>query len=106
MDRQEYLRRADACLERVAAWLEAFDPDEVDYSTSDGVLAMEFADGQRFVLNRQAAANQMWFAAGASAWHYDWSAERGAWVDDRDGHALDANVAEQVSRKLGRDVRI
>ena len=102
MDKQEYVRLADGCLERVAVWLEGFDPDELDYSTSDGVVTLEFADGSRFVLNRQAGANQMWFAAGARAWHYDW--DGGAWRDDRDGHELFANIASCVGDKLGRPV--
>ena len=106
MDSHEYHRLADACLERVADWLEDFDPDEVDYNTTDGVVTLEFSDGQRFVLNRQAAANQMWFAAGARAWHYDWDADAAAWKDDRDQHELFARVAEVVSDKIGRKVSI
>lgn len=106
MDAQEYLKRADACLDRVAGWLEDFDPDEVDYSTTDGVVTLEFADGQRFVLNRQAGANQMWFAAGARAWHYDWDDGSSSWKDDRDGHDLFARVGEAVSEKLGRTVAL
>jgi len=106
MDAQEYLRSADACLDRVAAWLEDFDPDEVDYATTDGVVTLEFPDGVRYVLNRQAAASQMWFAAGARAWHYDWDAARGTWVDDRDGHDLYARIAEVVSSKIGRAVSL
>lgn len=104
MDRSLYLRRADECLERVAAWLERFDPDEVDFSTTDGVVTIEFADRARFVLNRQTAADQMWFAAGARAYHYEWNDERGAWCDDRDGHELLAKIAEAVSGKIGRNV--
>jgi iron donor protein CyaY len=104
MDDKEYVQLADQCLDRVARWLEAFDPDEVDYATADGVLKLEFGDGQVFVLNRQAGAHQMWFAAGARAWHYDWNGS--AWIDDRDGHDLYENVAQQVSDKLGRAVRV
>ena len=106
MERQEYLRLADDCLDRFADWLEDFDPDEVDFSTSDGVLTIEFPDGVRYVLNRQAAADQMWFAAGDRAWHYDWSAEASEWRDDRDGHELAGRVAECVGKKLGRDVAL
>ena len=47
MDPQEYQRRAEACLQRVVAWLENFDPDELDYSTGDGKVTFEFADGMR-----------------------------------------------------------
>jgi CyaY protein len=105
MDKQHYAQLADACLEHVAAWLEAFDPDELDYSTSDGVVSLVFADGTRYVLNRQAAASQMWFAAGARAWHYRWDESAQAWVDDRDGHRLLDNLAAVVSKKLGRPVK-
>ncbi len=106
MDSREFLRRADECLERVARWLEQFDPDELDYATSDGVVTLEFADKRRYVLNRQTAADQMWFAAGARAWHYDWDERKKTWVDDRDGHELFARVAEVVSEKLGRAVAL
>jgi|SRR6185295_17992694 iron donor protein CyaY len=105
MDKQEYLKLADGCLERVAKWLEGFDPDELDFATSDGVVTFEFPDKMRYVLNRQAGANQMWFAAGARAWHYDWDAKRGQWIDDRDGHELTDNLFRVVSEKLGRSVR-
>jgi CyaY protein len=104
MDPHDYRHEAERCLERAARWLEVFDPDEVDYATSDGVLRLEFADGTSFVLNRQAGANQIWYAAGARAWHYDWDPSAGRWVDDRDGHELFANLARTVAEKLGREV--
>jgi CyaY protein len=106
VDRQRYLRLADQCLGRVAGWLEGFDPDELDYATTDGVVTLSFRDGARYVLNRQSAASQMWFAAGARAWHYGWDEEKQAWVDDRDGHLLEAKIAETVSAKLGREVQL
>lgn len=104
MDAREFHKQADECLARVARWLEGFDPDELDYAQSDGVVTLAFADGKRFVLNRQSAANQMWFAAGARAWHYRWDAARGAWLDEKDGHELLGQVARSISEKLGRTV--
>ena len=104
IDAQEFAHHADTCLERVARWLEGFDPDEVDYSQGDGKLQIEFPDGVRFVLNRQGAARQMWFAAIDRAWHYDWDAARATWVDDKDGHDLATRLAEVTSAKLGRPV--
>lgn len=104
MDRSEFLRLADECLDRVADWLEAFDPDEVDFTASDGVLKIEFPDGVTYVLNRQTAADQMWFAAGARAWHFD--RVDGAWKDDKEGALLAARISETVSAKLGRSVEL
>ena len=106
MDTQEFERIADTCIEKVADWLEGFDPDEVDYSTADGVISLEFPDGIKFIMNRQAGNHQMWYAAGVRAWHYDWEAARGLWIDDRDGHELFENVGRTVSKKIGREVGI
>ncbi len=106
MDDPRYRLLADECLEQVRVWLEDLDPDEVDYADSDGVLTLEFADRQRYVLNRQAGAHQMWFAAGTRAWHYNWDEAAGRWVDDRDGHDLLNRIAGCVSEKLGREISI
>lgn len=104
MDKPRFEKLADDCLEQVAAWLEDFDPDELDFTPADGVITLEFADGARFVLNRQTAACQMWFAAGARAWHFDWKEERAAWIDDKEGADLLRRIEEVVSEKLGRAV--
>lgn len=106
METQEFLLRADACLEAVAQWLESFDPDELDFSATDGVVKLEFASGTPFVLNRQTAAHQMWFAAGASAWHYDWDATSETWRSDKDGHELLEQIGQRVSERLGRAVTL
>lgn len=100
MDSNSYLSRVDAALNRAADWLEGFDPDEVDFSTSDGVVTIEFPDGTKYVLNRQRAAEQIWFAAGAEAWHYNFDAEHGEWRDAKDGHELFANMEARVKKKL------
>jgi CyaY protein len=106
VDKQNYRRLADQCLERVTRAVADFDPDEVDYAASDGVLKIVFPDRPPYVLNRQEAVQQMWFAAGARAWHYGWDPARATWVDDRDRHDLFENVARLLAEKLGRPVKI
>jgi iron-sulfur cluster assembly protein CyaY len=102
MDQQEFLKQSDQCLAAVAKWLETLDPDEVDYVTGDGVVTLEFPDGGKFILSRQAATSQIWLAAGARAWHYNRADAR--WVDDRDGHDLYARLAEVVAERVGHPV--
>lgn len=102
MDEREFLEAAAACIDRAGRWLD--DLEELDVTAGDGLVTIEFDDGARFVLNRQAAAKQMWLAAGARAWHYRWDAARGAWVDDRDGHELFDNLRAVVADKLGQPV--
>jgi CyaY protein len=102
MTEQEYQNRAAACLMRVARWVDEVNDDGLDVNTSDGLVALEFDDGVKYVLNRQSGNQQMWFAAGVRAWHYDWNGT--AWVDDRDGHPLESRIVEVVSAKLGHAV--
>jgi CyaY protein len=106
MERSTFLRLADDAIRRVEDWLENFDPDEVDFTAADGVLKIEFADGPTFVMNRQTATEQMWYAAGVRAWHYDRDEGKSEWLCDRDGHELFARIAETVSETLGRQVAI
>ena len=102
MTEQEYYERAAAFLARVARWVDAVNDDGLDVTTSDGLVALEFDDGTKYVLNRQSGNHQMWFAAGARAWHYDWKDD--AWLDDRDRHRLEDRIVEVVRTKLGRQV--
>ncbi len=103
-EKKDFAARADACLARIARWLENFDPDEADYSTGDGVVTIEFPDGTRFIISRQSATAQIWLAAGAHGWHYNRNAAKDRWVDDKDGHDLYDRLAEAMAEKLGRPV--
>jgi CyaY protein len=100
METNEYARAAEACLERIANWLA--DMEDLDLTTRDGLIQIEFDDGARYVVNRQGAARQMWLAAGARAWHYDLDPASGDWLDDRDRHRLQDRLVELVSAKVGR----
>ena len=102
MTEQEFQTEAARYLGRVARWVDRVNDDALDVTASDGIVALEFDDGTKYVLNRQSGNHQMWFAAGARAWHYDWDGR--TWVDDRDGHRLDDRVVEVVRAKLGKAV--
>jgi CyaY protein len=102
MTEQDYYERAATFLTQVARWVDRVDDDGLDVATQDGLVALEFDDGTKYVLNRQSGNHQMWFAAGARAWHYNWNGE--GWVDDRDGHRLEDRIVEVVRAKLGRTV--
>ncbi len=104
-DPARFSHAADECLERVTQWLEEFDPDELDYTSADGVLKLEFADGGVFVLNRHTAAQQMWLAAAGKAWHYEVDPE-GQWTDTKGGMPLYEQLCTSISTKLGRTVNL
>jgi CyaY protein len=95
----EFVVLADRALADVEARLDASGAD-LDYSTvSDGVLEIEFADGEKIVVNRHAATREIWVAGRAGAFHFRW--ERDAWRDTRDGRDLMAVLSELVSVPMG-----
>jgi CyaY protein len=104
MDDNEFRERSDTTLTKVAKWLERLDPDEVDYTTADGVVTIEFVGGAKFILSRQAQMKQMWLAAGSHGYHYSWDGARGLWLDDKDGHELFPRLAETISEEVGHQV--
>ena len=102
MDAAEFHRVIDTTLERVVRTLQTL--DDLDFTASDGLVTLEFDDGARYVINRQSGNHQLWLAAGARAWHYDWDPAAGTWRDDRDGHDVWVRLRALVGEKLGRDV--
>ena len=104
-DDQAFGRAADAFMVRLFTRLQDEDPDELDCDLAMGVLSMEFADHKKCILNRQSAAQQIWLAEGASAWHFAQDAA-GDWVDTKGrGNLIDV-LGEVLSRRLGRKVEL
>jgi frataxin-like iron-binding protein CyaY len=101
MDRSTYLKLADECL---CAWRSSVSPSILTRwtSTTDGVVTLS-PRRRRYVLNRQAAADQM--RSRRARVHYGWDADKKSWVDDRDGHDLyvrqRSRVAEDRSQSDG-----
>lgn len=81
------------------------DPDEVELSTSDGVLRLELRDGTKVVINSHRAARQIWMAAIASAWHFD-PGDDGRWRAARSGEELRATLGKLIRDRIGLEVRL
>ncbi len=76
------------------------DPDEVEVSTSDGVLRLDLRDGTRIVINSHRAARQIWMAAVASAWHFD-PVEGGSWRTPKTGEELRPTITRVLHERIG-----
>ncbi|MFY9342738.1 MAG: iron donor protein CyaY [Planctomycetota bacterium] len=101
-----FLHLADACLQGLLTDLDRFDPDELEADLGGGVLRIAFADGRSCVVNRQSAANQIWMAEGASAWHFAYDEPSGQWQDTKGRGPLRRIVAEILSARLGRRIAL
>ncbi|HEY5923043.1 MAG TPA: iron donor protein CyaY [Kofleriaceae bacterium] len=81
------------------------DPDDVEVSTSDGVLRLDLRDGTKIVINAHRAARQIWMAAVASAWHFD-PGESGTWIASKSGEELRATLIRLVRERIGLELRV
>ncbi|HEX9182895.1 MAG TPA: iron donor protein CyaY [Burkholderiales bacterium] len=104
MTDSEFQALADAALAALEGSLEALDVDVDLQRTADGVLELEFGDGSKMIVNRHAAAREIWVAAKAGGFHFRY--EGGAWRDTRDGTELFAALSRLVSAQSGRAVRL
>ena len=105
MDEASFDRVARDELHHIEDAFEGVDPDDVDVSSSDGVLRLDLRDGTRIVINSHRAARQIWMAAIASAWHFD-PAGDGTWRAAKSGEELHATLAKLVRERIGLEIRL
>jgi len=99
-DFAESARRALLAVEEA---FDTLDEDQIDTDLEEGVLTIEFESGERFVLNVNGPAGEIWLSANRRAWHF---APRGEdFVSTAAGaEPLLAVLSELVGEKLGRRV--
>ena len=105
MDDAEFDNAARDELRNLEDAFEAIDPDDVEVSTSDGVLRLDLRDGTRIVINSHRAARQIWMAAVASAWHFDPAGE-GVWRAPKTGEELRPTLARLLQERIGLSVSL
>jgi len=106
MTDSEFEARADAALAALERSIEALDLDLDLQRKADGVLELEFGDGSKMIVNRHAAAREIWVAAKSGGFHFRYEDDGGAWRDTRDGSELFAALSRLVSAQGGRPVRL
>ncbi|MBK9160932.1 MAG: iron donor protein CyaY [Nitrosomonadales bacterium] len=91
MNESEFNRLADAALQRIESAVDRCAGD-IECNRSGNVLEIEFDNGQKIIVNRHDANQEVWVAAKSGGFHYAW--QDGAWLSRRDGSELYARLAE------------
>ena len=104
MEETEFTALAERALERIEASLEESGVDADVELKPGGVIEIEYPDGSRMVINRHAAAREIWVAARTGGFHFRW--DGAAWRDTREGTELFAALSELVSAHSGQQVRL
>ena len=100
MDEASFDRVARDELHQLENAFSDIDPDEVEVSSSEGVLRLDLRDGTRIVINSHRAARQIWMAAVSTAWHFD-PAGAGVWRASRTGEELRPTLARLLHERIG-----
>jgi CyaY protein len=101
MDEADFDRVARDELRHLEDAFADVDPDEVDVSTSDGVLRLDLRDGTRIVINSHRAARQIWMAAISTAWHFDPAPDGGTWRAPKSGDELRPTLSKLIHQRIG-----
>jgi len=104
MNETDFEAQASATLEALEQALENCGEDLDFELKAGGILEIEFEDGSKIIVNRHAAAREIWVAARSGGFHYRWDGQ--AWRNTRDGSELFAALSALVSGQLGRGVRL
>ena len=104
MDETKFATLAEQTLSRIEAALEETGVDADVELKPGGVIEIEYADGSKMIINRHAAAREIWVAARSGGFHFRWDA--GAWRDTREGTELFAALSKLVSAQSGQPVRL
>lgn len=87
MDAQRFSQLADDKLAEIENWLHQYSDRYDTDQQGDGVLQIEDDQGRCWIINRHAAAQEIWLAAPSGAHHFRYDA-CGDWIDTRDGLTL------------------
>jgi len=104
MNETDFEAQAGAALEALERALENCGEDLDFELKAGGILEIEFDDGSKIIVNRHAAAREIWVAARSGGFHYRWDGQ--AWRNTRDGSELLAALSGLISAQLGRGVRL
>src|SRR3954470_20934600 len=102
MDERQFEALAGEALRSIERALEESGVDADVELKEGGVLELEFANGSKIIVNRHAAAREIWGAARAGGFHFRW--DGAMWKDTRNGAELFAALSKLVSAQSGSGV--
>jgi CyaY protein len=103
MNDADYQQAITDTLRRIEQAVETSGAD-IDFELSGDILTLEFSNGSKIIINKQGAVQQLWVAARAGGYHYNWDATTRQWHNDQSGAELFAELARLVSEQAGEAI--
>lgn len=95
MTETEYLQQAKQLFDAILAQIETDYPD-LDAQSHGAVLEIENDNGQKIIVNQQAAMQEVWLASHAGGYHFKAQADQ--WLNTRDQRNFWAYLNEALAQ--------
>jgi len=106
MNESEFHALADRMLEAIQDAIDDSGAD-IDYEQAGGVLTLEFENGSKIIFSKQPPMMQLWMAAQAGGFHFDYHADRQRWLCDSGDHEeLYAMLSRLASQQGGQIIHL
>jgi CyaY protein len=93
----------DAIQEKLEDIFDETDLD-LDLESSAGVLTVKFENGTQLIFSRQEPLRQLWLAAPAGGFHFDYDEEEKRWVCDKSEELLGEMLQRLAKSQAGVDI--
>ncbi|MCF6338580.1 MAG: iron donor protein CyaY [Gammaproteobacteria bacterium] len=103
MNTGEFNQKVDDTLSAIEDALDICNA-ELDWDFAGGILTIECDNGSQVIINRQAPAQQIWVAARAGGFHFDYHTDEDCWKQD--GLELFALLNKSLSEQSGETVKL
>jgi len=100
MKMENFEQRAAVVLQAISDAIDATDLDcDLEWK-GDGILEITLANGSRIIVNRHAAASEIWVAAKSGGYHFRFDGQN--WINTRDGAELFSSLSGFLSEQGGK----
>ena len=103
MNEAEFHKLATVTLNRIEQAVESCGAD-IDFENAGEILELEFLNRSKIIINKQAAASQIWVAAKSGGFHYRYDASTQQWRNDQSGMELFGELSRLASEQAGAPV--
>ena len=76
---------------------------DIDTQRAGSLVELEFPNGSKIVVNKQAPLHEIWLAARNGGFHF--KLVDGAWRDTRDGAEFFARLSDEAARQAGQSLQ-
>lgn len=104
MNDKQFDELAESALKRIEDALEDCGADLDFEMVGEHILEIIFADDSKIIVNRHAAAQEIWVAAKSGGFHFRWTGK--VWHDTRQGDELLTALSRLISQQARQEVTL